>query len=192
MMIEGAFFLEVFLAIFVINARYILMSLSLSQNLPEKTGTLKRVVMSMFVTDEIFALGNASGKNLNFKYFLGLGTLPYIGWSLGTLLGGLVTNLLPQSLQLALEIAIYCMFISIIIPPAKKSKAITFCIAVSVAISCLIYYVPLLNGLSSGVRVIISAIISSILTAIIFPIKGENEDKEKQNTLELEKGDNNG
>ena len=99
MMFNDAFFLEVFLAVFIINARYILMSLSLTQNLPQKTGTLKRLVMSMFVTDEIFALANQSGKNLNFKYFLGLGTLPYLGWTLGTLLGGLINSVLPASLQ---------------------------------------------------------------------------------------------
>ncbi len=185
MIATEAFFLEVFLAVFVINARYILMSLSLSQSLPEKTSTLKRAIMSMFVTDEIFAVASSSGKNLNFKYFWGLGTLPYLGWTIGTLVGGFVNSILPVSLQTALGIALYCMFIAIILPTAKKSGAVCFCIGLAVALSCALYYIPVINTLSFGIQIIISSVASSVVTALLFPIK-ETEEKEKEEDEEVQ------
>ncbi len=177
LMAQEAMYVVVFLTVFVINARYILMSLSLSQNLPENTGTLKRMAMSMFVTDEIFAIANQSGKNLNFKYFLGLATLPYVGWTIGTLVGALVNSILPESLQLALGIALYCMFIAIVIPSVKKSKAVCFCVAIAIALSCMMYYIPIFNVIADY-QIIISAVVSAIITAIIFPVKEKSEETE--------------
>ncbi len=171
MIAEGALFLEIGIAVFIINSRYMLMSLSLAQNIPQETKTLKRLVMSIFVTDEIFAVSHSKGKSVNFKYFLGLALTPYLGWTLGTLLGGLTDSLLPQSLQYAMGIALYCMFIAIIIPPAKKSIPITFCIGLSVILSCLFYYTPYLNRVNFGITVIICSLVSASVTAIAFPVK---------------------
>ncbi|MBE5756661.1 MAG: AzlC family ABC transporter permease [Clostridiales bacterium] len=177
--------IEIFIAVFIINSRYMLMSLSLSQSLTEKLGTFKRLCMSFFVTDEIFAIANFRKDRLSFKYFMGLATTPYFGWSIGTLLGSLTNSILPPSLESAMGIALYCMFIAIIIPPAIKSKAITFCIAISVILSVLLYYVPILNKISFGVSIIISALISAGLTAYIFPIRerDDEEGKEAQNAV---------
>ena len=112
---DGSYFLLVFFAVFIINSRYMLMSLSLSQNLPKEVGTKKRLIMSIFVTDEIFAVSYSKGKNVNFIYFIGLSLTPFLGWTIGTLLGGLINTLLPTSLSIAMGIALYCMFIAIIV-----------------------------------------------------------------------------
>lgn len=173
MIVEGTSFFVVFLAVFIINSRYMLMSLSLAQNLPEGTNTKKRLIMSIFVTDEIFAVGYDKGKDINFIYFIGLSLTPYIGWTTGTFLGGLTDSLLPESLSLAMGIALYCMFIAIIVPPAKKSKPICFCIALSIALSCLFYFTPYLNKINFGVTVIICSLVSSCITAWLYPIKEE-------------------
>ena len=165
--------LELGVAVLIINSRYFLMSLSLSQSLTERTGTLKRLFMSFFVTDEIFAVANHRKERLSFKYFIGLATTPYFGWVIGTLLGALTQSLLPASLQCAMGIALYCMFIAIILPPALKSKSITFCIALAVILSVIFYYVPYLNTVSFGISVIICSVLSAVITAVIFPVKKE-------------------
>ena len=186
MMAEMAAIVEIFFTVLIINARYFLMSLSLSQQLDEKTPTWKRLIMAYFITDEIFALASMSRKNLNFKYFMGLSVLPLIGWTLGTLLGGLINNALPASLQAALAIALYCMFIALIIPPARKSKGIVVCIAIAILLTCIFYYTPYLKDyISSGIRVIIASLVSSGITAYLFPIKIE-QDQEEINSEEEE------
>ena len=180
MMAELAAIVEIFFTVLVINARYFLMSLSLSQQLDEKTPAWKRLIMAYFITDEIFAVASMSRKNLNFKYFMGIAILPLLGWTFGTLLGGLINNALPASLQNALAIALYCMFIALIIPPARKSKGIVVSIAISVLITCIFYYTPYLKDyISSGIRVIIASIISAAITAWLFPIKTEDDENAK-------------
>lgn len=170
MMLALSGYFEIALAVFVINSRYMLMSLSISQQLDGSVGTLKRLFMSCFVTDEIFALASVQKRNLNFKYFVGLATTPYFGWAIGTLLGGLVNDLLPERLQVAMGIALYCMFIAIIVPPAIKSFAVVVAIGLATAFSCVLYYVPVLNEISVGFRVIISSVLSACITAGIFPV----------------------
>ena len=176
---EGAALLEIFFTVLVINARYFLMSLSLSQQLDENTSTLKRLLMAYFITDEIFAIASMAKQKLNFKYFMGLSIAPFVGWTLGTLLGGVVNDLLPESLQTAMSIALYCMFIAIIVPPAKKSKPIILCIALAIIISCVFYFTPYLKDyISSGIRVIIASILAAGITAFVFPIQIEEEAKD--------------
>lgn len=179
LIVLGAGYFEIALAVLVINLRYSLMSLSISQQLDSSVKTAKRLIMSLFVTDEIFAVASAQKNNLNFKYFLGLGLGPYFGWTIGTMLGGLINGVLPTALQNALGIALYCMFIAIIIPPAKKSKAIITCISIATALSCAFYYIPVVKDhVSFGFSVIISSVVSSIITALLFPVTEDEELKE--------------
>lgn len=170
MILIGSGLAEIFLAVFVINSRYMLMSLSLSQQLPQNVGILQRLVMSCFVTDEIFALATQAGHRITVRYFLGLGLTPYIGWTVGTVLGGCINAALPASLQAAMGIALYCMFIAIIIPPAKKSIPITFCIILAILISNVLQYVPIFSSISYGFRAVISSVIAAGVTAVIFPV----------------------
>lgn len=165
-------FIIVGLAVFIINSRYMLMSLSISQFLPQNTSTLKRLLMSFFVTDEIFAVSYANREKFSCRYFMGLATTPFLGWTIGTTLGVLINSLLPVSLQNAMGIALYCMFIAIIIPPAKKSKPIFICIVISIILSCVFYFVPYVNKVPMGVSVIICSLASSCITAKLFPLKG--------------------
>ncbi len=174
----GAFLslvLEMVLAQLVINARYFLMSLTLSQKLDENFTTGKRFFCSIFITDEIFAV-SASHPKINFKYMLGIAVLPYLGWTLGTALGAIAGNILPDFISNALGIALYAMFIAIIVPPAIKSKGIIIVILASALISSALYFIPVINSIPQGFKVIISAVISAVIVAVIFPVKeGEND-----------------
>lgn len=170
-MIEnGESILAVFIAVLIINARYLLMSFSLSQRLPEKTGTAKRLVMSVFVTDELYALACNEKERFGFAYFFGSGIIAYVGWTGGTLLGSLTNGLLPLRLQVAMGIALYCMFIAIIIPPARGNKKIFFAIAIASLLSCLLYLIPFFKK-NFGLSVIISSVFSACVTALVFPIE---------------------
>lgn len=171
MISAGVSLIELFFAVFIINSRYLLMSLSLSQKLEKNVGIAKRLFMSFFVTDEIFAITNFSKGELKTSYFLGVATTPYFGWTLGTLLGAIVNGILPPSLQTAMSIAIYCMFIAIIIPPAKKELSVFICILLSGALSCVFFYVPYIKEMSAGIKIIIVSLLSAVFCAILFPKK---------------------
>lgn len=176
-----ASFFEIGLAVLIINLRYSVMTLSLSQQFNPNLATWKRFILSFFVSDEVFAMCALTGKNLTPKYLLGVATTPWTFWSIGTLTGALVNNVLPERIQIALGIAIYCMFIALIIPPARDSKPIMYCVLISTAITCLLYYCPGLNKISAGFRVIIAGILASAICAYFFPIKEDIKDEEVVN-----------
>lgn len=157
-----------------INMRYSFMSVSLSQKVSPKFKGVKRWLLGFFMTDEIFAV--ASGEDeVEPKFFLGLSTLPWIGWTLGTLLGALIGNILPPIIMASLCIAIYGMFLAIIIPPAKKSKPILIVIIVAALLHCAFYYLPLLREIPSGISISVCAILAAILGAVLFPIKDKED-----------------
>ncbi len=167
----GAPYIEMALTQLVINLRYSLMSLSLSQKLDKSFTNVQRLILSFGITDEIFAVASQKHDGINTKYMYGLITLPYWGWAIGTLMGAVAGSILPDSISSALNIAIYGMFLAIIIPPAQKSKPILLVILLSVAISFLFKYMPYLNNLSGGLVIIICAIVASSLGAILSPVK---------------------
>ena len=136
----------------VINIRYALMSLSLSQKLSTATTRLNRFGIAFGITDEIFALAAIQPGEISSSYMYGLICLPFCGWTLGTLLGALAGSVIPAAVQSALGIAIYAMFIAIIIPPAKKARPVCFVVAAALILSSLFTWVPGLNRVSSGVR----------------------------------------
>ena len=174
----GGGYIEMALTMLMINARYFLMSLSLSQKVSKRLTSLQRALMSFCVTDEIFAVASMEQGEVTGWYWLGLVTMPYLGWSGGTLAGALVSEILPTSLQDALGIALYGMFIAIIIPAAKHSKAISMTILMAILISCILYYVPLFSQISSGFAVIIVTLVAAGIMAYIAPIKEEIEEEE--------------
>lgn len=168
--------LEMVLTQLVINARYFLMSITLSQKLDGSFTTGHRLLCSAFVTDEIFAIAAAKPKTFGRKYFYGLVILPYFGWALGTLLGAAAGDVLPISITNALGIALYAMFIAIIVPPTIKVRGVAVAVSISIALSCTFYFVPIFSVLSDGFRYIISALIASAVTAAFFPVKSAEED----------------
>lgn len=167
---------EMILAQLVINMRYSLMAISLTQKLDSSFTTPRRMLCSMFITDEIFAVASSRDR-INSSYFLGLALLPYIGWASGTLLGAVAGELLPASLTSALGIAIYGMFIAICIPPARKSMGVVTAVALSAAFACVIKYVPQLSFISDGFAIIICATAAAAVAAIVRPIGDARTDK---------------
>jgi predicted branched-subunit amino acid permease len=175
LIISGGSLFEIGLTTFVINIRYLLMSLSLSQKIDPALPVPQRLVMSFGVTDEIFGVSMQHKGQIPFTYFLGLMTLPFWGWASGTLIGAVAVSLLPDMVRSALGIAIYGMFLAVIIPPARTERALAWVIAIAAGISCLFYYLPVLNQLSSGWVIIICAIAASSFAAVKWPVKDEEE-----------------
>ena len=169
----GSGYFELFLTQLVINLRYSLMSLSLSQKLSSDYGTGRRMISAFVITDEIFAVASSKPHRVTFYYMLGLGFPPILGWTMGTLLGALAGSLLPPSLLSALGLALYAMFVAIVLPPARQDKSIAIAAIIAMTISCIIYYVPVFDGVSSGFSVIITTVISAGITAALFPVSKE-------------------
>ena len=167
--------LEMIVAQLVINARYFLMSITLSQKLDDSFTFGKRLFYSMFITDEIFAV-SASQKSVNTKYMLGLATLPYFGWALGTVLGAVASNILPTYISDALGIALYAMFIAIITPPAMKNKGVFLTVFFASALSCVLFFIPIFDIVPQGFKIIICAIVSAGIMAYVMPIKEGSKD----------------
>ena len=153
-----------------INVRYSMMSISLSQKVDGSISKIWRWILGFFVTDEIFAVA-AAEKEVSRSFFLGLTILPYTGWALGTLCGALVGNVLPQRLMNALCIALYGMFVAIVVPVTKKEKPVLAVVILAMAISCLFTWLPGLKDISSGISVSLCAILAAVAGAAIFPVK---------------------
>ena len=158
-----------------INSRYFLMSTSLSQKIDASYSLKHRLLSSIFITDEIFAVA-ISKKTVSPAYFYGLSTLPYICWTIGTILGAVAGNVLPSILVSALGISLYAMFIAIIIPPMQKSKGVFVVVILSTIFSVAFYFVPYLNQISSPLAIIICAIIATAIVSFIFPIKQDSKE----------------
>lgn len=165
----GGGYIEMALAQLIINMRYALMGISLSQKLSKKYTLPHRIISSFGITDEIFAVASGQKTEIAPRYMYGLITLPYIFWAAGTATGALLGAVLPESVQAALGIAIYGMFIAIVIPPAKKSRGILMVAVTACVLSCVIKYVPVFSYISSGVSVIICTVIAAALGAALFP-----------------------
>ena len=120
LIVSGGMYVEMLVTTFIINIRYLLMSLSLSQKIEKRMNGIERALLSFGNTDEVFAVAMQQEGKVGARYLSGLMLTPYLGWTLGTLLGATVTGFLPFAIRSALGIAIYGMFISIIIPPARK------------------------------------------------------------------------
>lgn len=167
---------EMALSELVINLRYSLMSISLSQKVDTTVRGLYRWLLAFGNTDEIFAVAMSQRGPLSRRYLFGLIVLPFIGWSSGTLCGALLGSILPARLEEALGIAIYGMFIAIIVPAVKRSRPILMVAAIAALLSCLFYFIPGLNQISSGFTIIICSVIASAIGAILFPIGNDSED----------------
>lgn len=176
----GGSVFELILTQFVINLRYALMSISLSQKVGKTVKTIDRLLIAFVNTDEVFAVAASKNCTLEKNYLYGLILTPYIGWSTGTLIGAIAGNILPKTVVSALGIAIFGMFIAIIIPPAKKNRATALCILFAVILSCMFRYIPFLKLVPSGFVIIICAVIASAVFAVIAPIQDEGMVQENE------------
>ena len=178
-------FLEMILTQLVINARYFLMSITLSQKLDDGFNTKHRFFSSMFVTDEIFAVASAKSSLINKKYYYGLVILPYAGWATGTLIGAAAGSVLPLQITNALGIALYAMFIAIIIPPSISVKGVFPAVIIAAGLSSMMYFLSVFDILSTGLKTIICSLLSAIVTAFLFPLESEkDQDVELSSSLE--------
>lgn len=173
LIIANASIFEITLTTFIINVRYMLMSLSLSQKISPETSLAKRCIMAFGITDEIFTVASLEEKEITFSYMMGLTVCPYFGWALGTSLGAMITSLLPEALQSSMGIALYAMFIALIVPSAKKSKSALIVVIVSVLISCIFELLPCMKLISGGWSIIITTIVAATIGAILFPRKDD-------------------
>ena len=172
LMLGGATLTEMALTQLTINLRYGLMSLSLGRKLDGSMGTLQRLIFSFANTDEIFAVASSQPGKVGKSYLYGLMLTPFLGWTAGTLLGGVAGTLLPAFVRSALGIAIYGMFLAIILPPARERKPVRFVVAISVALSLCFRYIPGLNRVSSGFVIIICAVAAAAAGAAVYPERG--------------------
>lgn len=161
---------EIGITTFIINLRYMLMSLALSQRL-ERMSFIKRLFVSFGITDEIFSVASTRVGKVGFLYMTGLMITPYLGWSAGTLLGAAAGNILPAAIVSCMGIALYAMFLAIFIPASKKEKSVLAVVLFAAAVSCVIKYA--LPFISAGWAIIIATITAAAFGATLFPRKEE-------------------
>jgi len=167
--------LELAISQLVINMRYALMSISLSQKLDESVRLPDRFAIAFVNTDEVFAVASGQKGSVSKWYMYGLMLTPWLGWVCGTLTGAVAGNILPAVVTSALGVAIYGMFIAIVVPEAKKSRATAMCVGIAVGLSCLFYYLPGLKDVPSGFTIIVCAVFASAVMALAAPIPEEVE-----------------
>ena len=164
---------ELVLTQLVINSRYALMSLALSQRMGNRIGILPRLLIAFFNTDEIFALAMAEKQPLTVPFLLGLGLTPFIGWTCGTLCGALAGSVLPLMVRTALGVMLYGMFVAIVVPPAKAEKPVLAVCLLALVLSSMFKWLPLLKGVSAGIAIVICTVMAAAVCAWLFPIADE-------------------
>lgn len=174
-MTTGGSIIEMMLSQFIINLRYALMSISMSQHVDKSMNLPRRLFYGEFHTDEIYAVSMGRPEKLGNKYFMGVIIAPYIGWALGTFLGALCGEIMPAVITGALGVALYGMFIAIVVPPMKHSFKITVVVLIAVLLSVCFKYVPFLSGVTPGFAIIICAIVASFVGAVFFPVEERKE-----------------
>ena len=169
---------EMVLTQLIINLRYSLMGITLTQRLDNGCTTRHRVLMSFGMTDEIFAVAASKTERDGPSYFYGLMILPYIGWAAGTLMGALAGQILPMEIRAALGIMIYAMFIAIVLPPAKRERGVLYAVLLAAALSCAVRYLPFFGWISEGFSIILCAVVAAAVMAIVRPLPDEREPDE--------------
>lgn len=173
--VSNASLMEMALTQLVVNIRYALMSVSLSQKLDDSVKMRSRLLIAYGNTDEIFAVASSKPGTVGAKYLYGLILLPVLGWAGGTLAGAVASTLLPATVISALGVALYGMFIAIVVPPAKEHKEVRTVVLIALALSCAFYYLPVLRQVSSGFMIIICTVAAAAVGAVLFPLKEGEE-----------------
>lgn len=173
LIVQQATYVEIMMTTLIINLRYAIMSMSLSQKVEEGMGILKRLIMAFGVTDEIFAVSVTRKTDVTLPYFLGIVTPSFIGWTAGTTCGAAFSSILPTMFADAMNIALYGMFVAIVLPQTKSDSNKRLAVILSVLMSCIFAYTPLSQMISSGWTIILITITVSAFMAWKFPIKEE-------------------
>ena len=170
MMALGATSWEIVMTTFILNFRHFLMSASLSQRIEEKASKKLMPLLAFGITDETFSVASLREERRIDPYFiLGLNTIAFCSWNAGTWLGVFLGAALPESLQGSMGIALYSMFIGLLLPSMKKSRPIFIVAAMSMLIHSMLKWLPMFAGLSSGLSIIAATIGAAALGALFFP-----------------------
>lgn len=172
----GGTYIEIALTQLVINLRYCLMSFSLAQKLDRSASGWHRYLMAYSVTDEIFALDASLDGSLSPAYHYGITSAAVPGWVLGTIAGAVSGNLLPAFIISALGVAIYGMFLAIIIPPSRKDRTILIVVLSAMGLSYLFSVLPALQKVTSGFVIIITTVVIAGIAAVLNPIKEDRKE----------------
>lgn len=169
-------YIELAMSQIIINLRYLLMSAALILHVDKNLSLKHRLLMSLDITDEVFALSITQPHPLSpfFSYGVMCSTIPF--WAAGTALGIMFGNILPAAIVKALSIALYAMFVAVVIPPCKSDKRLIIVVSVSMVLSFLFANLPYVSKLSEGNRIIILTIILGCIFAFVFP---HNEEEKK-------------
>lgn len=169
----GASYLEMAASQLIINLRYLLMSCALSQKIAPETPMWQRLALGYTITDEIFGISVGAADRLNPFYSFGAVTVAAPGWALGTCLGVILGNVLPARIVSALSVALYAMFLAVILPPARRSRVLAGVVVLSMAASLLFSRLPILSAVSSGMKIIVLTVLIAGGAALLFPVKEE-------------------
>ncbi len=171
LIVAGGAMMEIGLTTLIINIRYFLMSISVSQKVEQKMTMKERMAVAFGITDEIFAVSVQRNHELTTAYMAGLILISLLGWTGGTFVGGAVTSIMPPALSNAMGIALYGMFIAIIVPPAREHKNVLFAVTLAIAASVACKYLPGLKNLSSGWTIILVTLVVCTVAAWLFPVE---------------------
>lgn len=163
-------YIQMLISQITINIRYAFMSVSLSQKTDDRFKGVWRWILGFMMTDEIFAVASQE-RRVSRSFFAGLSVFPYLGWSAGTLFGALLGSVLPERVMSALGIAIYGMFVAIVVPEMKNSRPVVLVVICAVVCSCAFYYIPALAQISAGIAITVCAVAAAAVGALCFPVK---------------------
>lgn len=169
--------IELAVSMLIINIRYFLMSLSVSQKVSHNMKMRHRLAIAYGITDEVFAVSMQRKGDLTGTYMAGLILTPVLGWTGGTLFGAVAASFMPAALTNAMGIALYGMFIAIIIPPARENRSIMITVLMAIAASLAFSYLPILKNISGGWSIILVTVLVSAAAAWLFPIAVEDDPK---------------
>lgn len=173
----NAVYFEIALVTLITNARYLLMSCALSQKFAPGMPLRHRFIIGFDVTDELFGISIARPGYLDPFYFYGAMILAIPCWALGTYIGVIAGNILPIRLVSSLSVALYGMFLAVIIPPARKNRVVAVLVIISFIVSFLTVKIPVINKISGGTRIIILTVIISGIAALLFPVSDSKEEE---------------
>lgn len=168
---DNATYIEIALMVLIANIRYVLMSCALSQRIHNDESMLSRFLFGFTITDEIFAVEIGRKGYLQLAYTMTAFLTAALMWSCGTTVGCLAGSILPARVVSALSVALYGMFLAIIIPPARKEKLIGCIIVICFVLSYLAARLPVIRDVSSGTRIIILTVVIASAFAVLFPVK---------------------
>ena len=178
MMLPGQY-LQMLLSQLTINCRYAFMGVSLSQRLDDRLKGGWRWLFAFVITDEIFGVAITEEK-VTRPFMAGLGLLPWIGWTSGTVCGALLGNVMPTGVMSALGLALYGMFIAVVVPEMKADHPVCLVVAAAAGLSCAFYFLPFLQQVPSSMAITICAIIAAAFGAVLFPVEEETDTGDAQ------------